>query len=142
MTEKRTAIEVMILNERMKALKAVWKWTNTLQQLADGLTKIDTRQGLADILRRGCHALKYDATYTAGKKLTKQAKDEREREFEEFAKAKQRKTYKRQAEKILMATAVCSEVIGAEGSVIDVVEKRAEQNERDTSSGHADQKTR
>jgi hypothetical protein len=122
LTEKRTAIEVMILNERLKALLGVWKWTNTFQQLADGLTKIDGRQGLAESLRRGCHSLKYDPSYTAGKKLTKQAKDERQQEYEDFAKAKSRRSYKRSAEKILMATMIANELIVSEGSLYGALE--------------------
>ena len=66
LTEKRTAIEVMILNERLKALRGVWKLTNAFQQLADGLTKIEGRQGLAESLRRGCHSLKFDPSYARG----------------------------------------------------------------------------
>ena len=47
-----------------------WYWTNTLQQVSDGLTKVQARQRLVEILRRGYHALKFDPTFTAGKKLT------------------------------------------------------------------------
>ena len=48
-------------------------WTNSFQQLADGLTKVSARQFMADSLRRGTHALKYDPEFTAGKKVN--AKD-------------------------------------------------------------------
>ena len=125
LTEKRTAIEVMILNERLKALRGIWKLTNAFQQLADGLTKIEGRQGLAESLRRGCHSLKFDPSYTAGKKLTKQAKDERQKEYDDFAKAKQRKSYKRSAEKMLMATMVANELSGADGSMYGALERTA-----------------
>ena len=74
--EKRTAIEVMMMNERMQFISVVWKWTNTTQQLADGLTKLAVRQTFAEMMRRRWHALKFDPTFTAGKKLTqKQKKD-------------------------------------------------------------------
>ena len=75
-TEKRTSIEVTIINERMKAALASWRWTNAQQQLADGLTKVSARQPFADVLRRSRHSLQYDAEYTAGKNLTRAHRDE------------------------------------------------------------------
>eukprot|EP00959_Pyramimonas_sp_CCMP1952_P265961 5560739-Pyramimonas_sp.AAC.1 len=52
--EKRAAIEVRIVNQEMKEIDAVWRWVNTQQQqMADGLTKLSSRQAPADILRRG-----------------------------------------------------------------------------------------
>ena len=67
---KRTAIDVKIVCERMSRFNGQWYWTNTLQQVSDGLTKVQARQRLVEILRRGHHALKFDPTFTAGKKLT------------------------------------------------------------------------
>eukprot|EP00959_Pyramimonas_sp_CCMP1952_P134277 2809145-Pyramimonas_sp.AAC.1 len=66
--ERRAAIEVKVVNEQMKDIDAVWRWVNTQQQLADGLTELSSRQTLADMLRRGAHALKYDPNFVAGKK--------------------------------------------------------------------------
>ena len=51
-----------------------------MQQLADGLTKLQVGQNFAEILRRRWHALKFDPTFTAGKKLT--AKQRRCHELE------------------------------------------------------------
>ena len=42
------------------AIDGQWYWTNTLQQVSDGLTKVQARQRLVEILRRGYHALKFD----------------------------------------------------------------------------------
>ena len=42
--EKRTAIEVLMVNERLAAMCGEWRWTNTHQQLANGLTKAAVRQ--------------------------------------------------------------------------------------------------
>ena len=57
---KRTAIDVKIVSERMSRFDGQWYWTNTLQQVSDGLTKVQARQRLVEILRRGYHALKFD----------------------------------------------------------------------------------
>ncbi|CAK0875283.1 unnamed protein product, partial [Prorocentrum cordatum] len=81
--EQRAAIEVRIANEQVEEIDAVWRWVNTQQQLADGLTKLSSRQTLADILRRGVHALKYDPNIVAGKKLSKRQVELREQELEQ-----------------------------------------------------------
>jgi hypothetical protein len=81
-SEKRTAIEVAMVNDRMAVLNGIWRCTSAHQQLADGLTKVSARQKLADIMKRGMHALKYDETFTALKKLTQKQKDARERELD------------------------------------------------------------
>jgi hypothetical protein len=78
-SEKRTAIEVSMVNDRMTAINGVWRWTSAHQQLADGLTKVSARQKLANIMKRGMHALKYDETFAALKKHTQKQKDARER---------------------------------------------------------------
>ena len=78
--EKRAAIEVKIINERMAASHSYWAWTSAAQQIADGLTKTSSRQSLADLLRRGTHALKYGPNFIAGKKQT--AEDKRRHEAE------------------------------------------------------------
>ena len=39
--KKRTATEVLMVNERLNAIDGIWRWRNTQQQLADGLTKND-----------------------------------------------------------------------------------------------------
>lgn len=58
--------------------------------MAGGLTKLQSRNDFAYVLRRGYHALKFDANFRAGKKLTKKERDKldaplegarREREF-------------------------------------------------------------
>ena len=72
--EKRTAIEVNIINQRMHAAKACWGWTNTNQQLADGLTNVSQRQMLADVLSRGSHSLQFDPNFRQGKKVKQDVK--------------------------------------------------------------------
>ncbi|CAK0890715.1 unnamed protein product, partial [Prorocentrum cordatum] len=80
--ERRTAIEVKIVNEQLAEVNAKWKWVNTQQQMADGLTKLSARQMMAYVLRLGVHALRYDPDFVAGKKLTKRAMEQREKELD------------------------------------------------------------
>ena len=82
---KRTAIDVKIVCERMSRFDGQWYWTNTLQQVSDGLTKVQARQRLVEILRRGYHTLKFDPTFTAGKKLTTEQRQQRENELHQAA---------------------------------------------------------
>ncbi|CAK0811747.1 unnamed protein product, partial [Prorocentrum cordatum] len=60
---------------------ATWKRVNTPQQMADGLTKLSAPQLMADVLRRGEHALRYDPDFVAGTKLSKRAMQQREKEL-------------------------------------------------------------
>ncbi|CAK0898302.1 unnamed protein product, partial [Prorocentrum cordatum] len=81
--EKRTAIEVKIVNEQLAEVNARWKWVNTQQQMADGLTKLSARQMMVDVLRRGVHALRCDPDFVAGKKLAKRAMEQREKKLDQ-----------------------------------------------------------
>ena len=83
LSEKRTAIEVTIVRERLEALHGHWRWVNSAQQLADGLTKPTARDIFAEQLRRNVHQLKYDPTYTAAKKVDKELRDQEREEHEE-----------------------------------------------------------
>ena len=71
----------------MKEFGCVWRWTNTHQQMADGLTKLSARQAFAEKLRRGVHALKSDPDYTAGKEIPIAQRQEREQELNDYAEA-------------------------------------------------------
>ena len=53
--------------------------------LADGLTKLAVRQTFAEMMRRRWHALKFDPTFTAGKKLTAKQRQGAQDELEEAA---------------------------------------------------------
>ena len=46
---------------------------------------MQARQRLVEILRRGYHALKFDPTFTAGKKLTTEQRQQRENELHQAA---------------------------------------------------------
>ena len=58
-------------------------WTNTLQQIADGLTKPSAKQKLVEVLRRGYHALRFDPSFTAGRKLAQKAVNKARQELED-----------------------------------------------------------
>ncbi|CAK0840096.1 unnamed protein product [Prorocentrum cordatum] len=85
LTERRTGVEIMRVNEKMKEFGGVWRWTNTHQQMADGLTKLQVRQQFVEKLRRMTHALKYDARFTAGKKVSQQERDKNEQGLNDAA---------------------------------------------------------
>ena len=85
LTEKRTAIELCIVKERLNAMLGYLKWVNSTQQVADGLTKPSAKDQFAHILKRGVHALRYDPNFTAAKKVSKEVKADEEREQDEAA---------------------------------------------------------
>ena len=62
------------------------KWVNSSQQVADGLTKPGAKDNFAHVLKRGVHALKFDPSFTAAKKVAKDAKAGEEQAHEEAAK--------------------------------------------------------
>ena len=43
LSEKRTAIELKMIVERLEFLGAHWRWANSDQQMADGTTKVTAR---------------------------------------------------------------------------------------------------
>ena len=81
------------MDERMTEIKGVWKWTNTMQQLADGLTKVQVRQNFAEIMRRRWHAMKFDPAFEAGKKLTAQQRVQADDDLDEVAQQQEDVTY-------------------------------------------------
>ena len=86
LAEKRTAIEVAIVRERMEAMAGYCKWVNSAQQLADGLTKPAARDNFVTQLKRQVHQLKFDPTYIAAKKVTKSDREKEIAEHEEAAR--------------------------------------------------------
>ena len=53
----------------MRASMAYWAWVNGIQQFADGLTKIRSRQFFAEVLASQKHKYAYDPNYVAAKKV-------------------------------------------------------------------------
>ena len=85
LSERRTAIEISILREHMRAALGQFRWVYSLQQLADGLTKPSAKDALAHTLARGAHALKYDLNVVAAKKVSAEAKEQEHLEYEKAA---------------------------------------------------------
>ena len=88
LSEKRTAIEVAIVKQRLRAMDGTWRWVNSHQQLADGLTKTAAKEKFHEVLQRGVHQLRYDENFVAAKKVTAETKkkqaEEVRRAAEEF----------------------------------------------------------
>ena len=53
LSERRTAIEVAVMRERLQAMGGKLRWLNSSQQLADGLTKVQARDQMNYLLMRG-----------------------------------------------------------------------------------------
>jgi hypothetical protein len=67
--EKRTAIEMMVLKDRMRASQTSRRWVSSERQFADGVAKISTtRQVLVDRLRSSMCVLRHDPDFVASKK--------------------------------------------------------------------------
>ena len=79
--KKRTSIEIQMKNEKVSKVNGVWRWADTHQQLADGVTKLGEWQ-FVERLRSRVHALRWDSTSTPGKKIER---PERERELDDAA---------------------------------------------------------
>ena len=87
--DKRTAIEVLVTQDKLKCCGASTMWVSSELQYADGLTKTAAAQLLADRMRSHLTKLKSDETFTASKKKT--AKD-RKTNTERYAIQKPSKT--------------------------------------------------
>lgn len=85
-TEKRTAIEVVIIQQRLAAMQSRMRWVNSGQQLADGLTKEQAREQFAYLLQRGVHRLVFDDKFVADKKVKKEDKENQRLEMEAMSK--------------------------------------------------------
>ena len=96
-TDKRVAIEGLVIKENLKDLNCSWRWVSSERQLADGLTKISARQTFAERYRG-------PDTYQAAKK---KSQDERRKTVQET-----RMTPSRVAE-TLVGLVMSSQVVSA-----------------------------
>ena len=86
LSERRSAIELSGTNERLKAMGGHWKWCNSSQQLADGLTKASARALCLEAFARGMVSLKFDEGMVAAKKIKPEAKQAEVEELEQAAR--------------------------------------------------------
>ena len=86
LSERRCAIELARTNERLRAMRGGWKWCNSAQQLADGLTKSAARSACLDSFARGVTCLRFDTTVMkAAKKVTHAERQAEVKELDDAA---------------------------------------------------------
>ena len=66
--DRRSKIEVLVVNQKMDEMRTKLKWISSETQLADGATKIAARQLLADRLHSHVFSLHCDQSFQAAKK--------------------------------------------------------------------------
>ena len=69
-SDKRTAVETLVAQDKLRVCKAQIKWVSSEKQYADGMTKSDAAQLLADRLRSHQMKLTSDTNFQAAKKKT------------------------------------------------------------------------
>eukprot|EP00435_Cladocopium_sp_Y103_P030795 s2621_g7.t1 len=79
-TDKRVAIEGLLIKDMLKDLKCQWRWVSSERQLADGMTKVGARQAFVERFKGGYIQLVADETYQAAKR---KSKADRERTVQE-----------------------------------------------------------
>ena len=68
LAERRSAIELTMADEHLRQMRGEWKWCNSAQQMADGLTKSAARDNCLTRFSRGVISLKFDKKMVAAKK--------------------------------------------------------------------------
>ncbi|CAE7220782.1 spa [Symbiodinium microadriaticum] len=111
--DKRSAIEILCIQQEIERLGAELRWVSSERMLADGLTKASSRQMMADMLRTRKICLKYDPNFVAAKKKT----------VEERAKAAAAafgdRAYGSRAARQIATVLALSCVAGTEGATTD-----------------------
>lgn len=69
MEEKRTAIELLAIKERLQQANVSLKWVNGDQELADGLTKPWKHEGLIQAMEGKHWRIVFDPTYQSAKRI-------------------------------------------------------------------------
>ena len=81
LTDKRVGLEVCVVKERLEDLGGSFKWVSSEKQYADGLTKDQTKQLLADRLRGHRIKLVWDPEFVAAKRKEADARQDSKMEF-------------------------------------------------------------
>lgn len=68
MEEKRTAIELLAIKERLGQARVTLKWVDGEQELADGLTKAGSHEPLLRTLHQGWCRIVYDPKFQSARK--------------------------------------------------------------------------
>eukprot|EP00435_Cladocopium_sp_Y103_P032092 s331_g8.t1 len=107
-TDKRVAIEGLLIKDMLKDLKCQWRWVSSERQLADGMTKVGARQAFVERFKGGYIQLVADETYQAAKR---KSKADRERTVQETRGSKST------VAQTLIALVLASNVQPAEGAM-------------------------
>lgn len=71
-TDKRVAIEGLVIKDLLHDLRCQWRWVSSERQLSDGLTKIGARQSFVERYKGSHVQLVADHAFTAAKKKSKE----------------------------------------------------------------------
>lgn len=74
-TDKRVAIECLVIKDLLHDLRCQWRWVSSERQLADGLTKVAARQAFVERYRGGHIQLVADESYQAAKKKSREDRE-------------------------------------------------------------------
>ena len=74
-TDKRVAIEGLLIKDMLKDLRCNWRWVSSERQLADGMTKVGARQAFVERFKGGYIQLVADESYQAAKKKSREARE-------------------------------------------------------------------
>ena len=89
LSERRDAIEIAIIKQRLEAILGELFWVNNHQRIADGRRKSATRDSKVVLMQRGTHKLSFDPSFLAAKKITQQERDLENHEHEICARTLQ-----------------------------------------------------
>ena len=109
-TDKRVAIESLVIKDLLRDLNCEWRWVSSERQLSDGLTKVGARQSFVERYRGSYVQLIADSNFTASKK---KSKEERAKTVAET------RISGPQVAQALVALVMSSEAVLAEGSTRD-----------------------
>ena len=82
LTERRTAIEVTAIRQRLEHGFICTGWVNSDRQMTDGLTKPQAAWKLLEIMSAGKWKIVWDATFQSARKLKVAGRSEGQRDFD------------------------------------------------------------
>ena len=74
-TDKRVAIEGLVIKDLLNDLHCQWRWVSSERQLSDGLTKVGARQAFVERFKGSYVQLISDTAFTASKKKSKEERE-------------------------------------------------------------------
>ena len=74
--DRRSGIETVAIRQQIRDQEVKAWWTNSDQQVADGLTKVEARMRYVEWIRRGEVCLRHDPEFTSAKKVRQKQREE------------------------------------------------------------------